>query len=363
MNIASMISRYNRYQKRKSVISSDDSLISASDLSKEWGLSYIATCEEIKRLRIPLAFNIANEKFYDRETCNKKMPFLSECKIIKPEKKEAESMDKKEELQKWLDDDRYVQRKELAIMWNVGGDGVRSFLRGRKIKKVKTLSTRQGIYAFYDKQQCVNARAAYNAKIQELQNWSNNTKFIQIQELALKWGITVAGVSSFLHIKNIRSIKRINIGFGGNYAFYDRAECERARPFINQPEKEVEKVEKDQKIESTQLGGIFCGDIAIGKFAIASSASDVLILKKVAGDIICPVLSVSTPDKNYDYIKKIIGKNICLVMIEDSEPDHKSVMYWLDLPGASPWIIPIKYGKNITEAHKNGVIIREFIEA
>ena len=50
-------------------------------------------------------------------------------------------------------------------------------------------------------------------------------------------------------------------------------------------------------------------------------------------------------------------------MVEDIDPDHKSVMYWLDLPGASPWIIPAKYGKNITEAHKNGVIIREFIEA
>ena len=65
-------------------------------------------------------------------------------------------------------------------------------------------------------------------------------------------------------------------------------------------------MEKDQKIESTQLGGIFCGDIARDR-QIRHSKQRLrrANLKKVAGDIICPVLSVSTPDKNYDYIKKL----------------------------------------------------------
>ena len=153
-------------------------------------------------------------------------------------------MDKQEELQKWLNDDRYVQRKELETMWNVGRAGVNDFLKYRKIKNVKILRTGQGVYVFYDKQQCVNARAIYNAKLQELQNWLNDTKFIPTQELVLKWGITVSAVSSFLYIRNIKTIKKIIAGGGRNYAFYDRAECERARPFINQPEKEVEKVEQ-----------------------------------------------------------------------------------------------------------------------
>lgn len=152
-------------------------------------------------------------------------------------------MNKNEELQKWLNDDRYVQAKELEIMWNVGRGGVGDFLRSRKIKNVKVFCHSQGSSAFYDKQQCVNARAIYNAKIQELQNWLNDTKFIQKQELALKWGFTVNTVSSFLYNRNIKSIKKIHNGGAGGYAFYDRAECERARPFINQPKKEVEKVE------------------------------------------------------------------------------------------------------------------------
>jgi hypothetical protein len=273
-------------------------------------------------------------------------------------------VNKKEELQKWLNDDRYVQRKELEIMWNLSRCGVSSFLEDFKVKPLKTFYMgSKGTFAFYDRQKCENARLSASNRLPMIIDIDNKNVLVSALQLKSLWNVSRSRVGSILFEFGIKPVKRFYTNSKKIACLYDRAECERARPFINQPKKEVKKVEKDQKIESTQLGGIFCGDIAIGKFAIASSASDVLILKKVAGDIICPVLSASTPDKNYDYIKKIIGKNICLVMIEDSEPDHKSVMYWLDLPGASPWIIPIKYGKNITEAHKNGVIIRELIEA
>jgi hypothetical protein len=156
-------------------------------------------------------------------------------------------MDKNEELQKWLNDDRYVQIKELEIMWSIGRCGANSFLRRCKIKPVKILHTRQGLYAFYDKQQCINARTIHDARLQELLKCLNDTNLIQTKELDLNWGLAIGGAACLLSRKNIKPIKKINAGRANEGVFYDRAECERARPFINQPEpKEVEKVEEKQ---------------------------------------------------------------------------------------------------------------------
>lgn len=167
-------------------------------------------------------------------------------------------MNKNEELQKCLNNDRYVQRKELETMWNMGKSDVNGFLSYRKIRPVKMFNTGQGRRAFYDKKQCINARSIYDAQLQELQNCLNDTKLIQAQELALKWGVTTFAASSFLHIRNIKPIKKINAGRGSNSAFYDRAECERARPFINQPEKKVEKVENIGELATATKYQILC---------------------------------------------------------------------------------------------------------
>ena len=78
-------------------------------------------------------------------------------------------MDKNEELQKWLNDDKYVQSKELETMWNMGRSGVTDFLKSRNIKPIKVFFVQRRNSVFYDKQQCINARAIYDAKKQELQ--------------------------------------------------------------------------------------------------------------------------------------------------------------------------------------------------
>jgi predicted transcriptional regulator len=153
-------------------------------------------------------------------------------------------MDKNEELQKWLNDDRYVRAKDLKALWNVNQNIVYLFLSKHKIRPVKKFNIGNGGYAFYDKQQCIDARSMLVAKEQEVKQLLADNRFVTIKDLAMLWGVSNNTASVFIHAKKMQPIKRIHGGGRGISSFYDRAECERARPFINQPEqKEVEKVE------------------------------------------------------------------------------------------------------------------------
>jgi hypothetical protein len=152
-------------------------------------------------------------------------------------------MDKNEELQKWLNDDRYIRPGELAKLWGIGHGTISQFLQRRNIFSVKTISYgRRGHYVFYNKAECLSVRPKTNPIIMHGLKYSNANIYLRISDLALMWGISEDGVRSFIRRSDIRPIK-----FRYNKIIYDRAECERARPFINQPEqKEVEKVEEKQ---------------------------------------------------------------------------------------------------------------------
>jgi hypothetical protein len=215
---------------------------------------------------------------------------------------------------------------------------------------------RGNFISLFKKDETVSAILAYkNEQKQLLEKCLADKTLVTTTQLAEMWNTNKKGIYNKIYKLKIKPHVKVKLENGNIWHFYKKSDCIESQ--------EVEKVKEKQNIKNTQSDGIFCGDIALGKFAIVSNASDARIVSRLAGDIVCPVLSVETPDKNYEYIKKIIGKDVCLVMIEDNDPDHKSVMYWLDLPGASPWLIPTKYGKNITEALDNGVIIREFITA
>ncbi len=156
-------------------------------------------------------------------------------------------MDKNEEFQKWLRNDMYIQRKELEILWNIGKVRVGSFLNRNKIKPLKSFHVgKQGNFFFYDRRKCENARLCMQQKRAELDNCKTNKMLVTLLELAQLWTISLNAASSSVCRYGIKPTKKLKIGEGYSArSFYDRAECERARPFINQPKtkKEVEKVE------------------------------------------------------------------------------------------------------------------------
>lgn len=155
-------------------------------------------------------------------------------------------MDKNEELQKWLNDDRYVHLSKLATMWNLSNSGTLCFLRRRNIVSLKVFHCgHRGRYAFYDLKKCESAREAMHQEISYANDYENNQILVAPHELAILWGFTRSSAASFLNRRNIKPVKKFEFGGRrGTASFYNRAECERARPFINQPEqKEVEQVE------------------------------------------------------------------------------------------------------------------------
>lgn len=153
---------------------------------------------------------------------------------------------KEKELQKWLDDDRYVQAKELAELWGVTPCAARNRLRQHSIKPAKNfrLGPLVGVYFFYNRAECERILPFDGGaeKAKELQVWINDDKCVQRKELCELWGLSYKSLNRFLCNKGIKPVKRGYLGKRGLVAFYDRAECERARPFINQSEqKMVEK--------------------------------------------------------------------------------------------------------------------------
>lgn len=158
-------------------------------------------------------------------------------------------MDKNEELQKWLNDERHVQTKELAKLWSMNIYSVNNVLRSHKIFPVKKFyipST--GKFFFYDRKKCERARFLMQQEKSDWNEHQNNKNLITINELADLWDVTYPSAFSILRRLKIMPVKIFKFASWLNVrSFYDRAECERARPFINQPEKkEVEKVEEKQ---------------------------------------------------------------------------------------------------------------------
>jgi hypothetical protein len=157
-------------------------------------------------------------------------------------------MDKNEELQKWLNDDRYIRPKELAVKWNKNIASVFRLLRRQGVETVKKMRVGRIEYSFYGRVECEQANSIYNHKKNKLKELKKNKSLIQPADLSILWGKSRQMTNYFLRKENIKPIAHGAIGYGkGFFSFYDRAECERARPFINQPEqKEVEKVEEKQ---------------------------------------------------------------------------------------------------------------------
>jgi hypothetical protein len=154
-------------------------------------------------------------------------------------------MDKNEELQKWLNDDRYVTAKRLSMMFGLSSSGIWFFLSRHKIKPVKkfALGYSKGSQRFYSLETCLLARHE-----ESVDGIADNVLLVRPVELRQLWNVSKETCNSFLRSRGLKPIKRVKVK-NIHQAFYDRAECEHARPFINQSEqKEVEQVENIEEL-------------------------------------------------------------------------------------------------------------------
>lgn len=90
-------------------------------------------------------------------------------------------------------------------------------------------------------------------KQKELEKWLNDKSAIQRKELDWLWGCIKSNTKRILQDFQIKPLFLLRGNYSGmgcvNYAFYSRAECEAARPFI----KEVKNEMEEQKLINTPL--------------------------------------------------------------------------------------------------------------
>lgn len=167
-------------------------------------------------------------------------------------------MDKNEELQKWLNDDRYVEKKELLKLWHISETGFYNTLREKKIKPAKKINMgRIGCYVFFNKKECEDARP-FKSNKKELQDWINSDVYVQTKELASIWGISMHSASRFLRTKNIYPVKRFSFGMtGGKYCFYNRAECISARSSLYENEELIKLINDNSCVQTHKLSEIW----------------------------------------------------------------------------------------------------------
>jgi DNA primase len=117
-------------------------------------------------------------------------------------------------------------------------------------------------------------------------------------------------------------------------------------------------------LSGSEIGAAFYGDRSLQAFAVVESELDAILLYQLAPDLVCPLSSGSAAIRPDAAALELIGGHMCLLMLDNDDAGVKAVVnIWLDLPGAKSWIIPPKYGKDVTEAFKNGVDVRQIVEA
>lgn len=142
-------------------------------------------------------------------------------------------MDKNEELQKWLNDDRYVQKSQLMDFWGVKFEGVNKIFRVHQIKRIHRIFIGGKHYTFFSKLECQQARP-FTFKIDQLKRINrciSNVNLISNKELAKKWNTSVIKTGVMCARAKIQIVEKFNLGDKiGIVVFYNKAECEKIIP-------------------------------------------------------------------------------------------------------------------------------------
>ena len=236
---------YKAATRRKEKIQGNQELISESELSSKWGISVHGVRLETQRLKIKIREKAGKEYYYLRHECNSKMPFLRGDNIEKrPAHNSSDIMTKKmtlEErkalLERCLKDPNLVQRKELMSIWGCSYVKVNTILSAMKIRsKYRIADELNKPHSFYLLSECQKSFFKYKDN-SEYENAINDKSLITTMELSRLWGTTQQSAVNILAAKRIKSIKKISDKSRKHrdiLSFYSRAECEAARPFINE---------------------------------------------------------------------------------------------------------------------------------
>lgn len=218
---------YKECIKRKSKIQSDLTLISESELAIEWGVLAPVVREEIKRLKIRLQKQAGEERFYSRQECNSKLPFLNKTHAEEEPSTVPDGLITRDDMLKRL---KMSEGQFSAFIFRYGIYAIKTqYIYGKKV-------------SFFKIDQCDRAMQKELHRHKSRVDAISDKNLVTVKQLAAEWNEPVNRIYPFLRKNNICAKKTITSK--NNVKFYSREECERARQFINQQKKEVGKVEQ-----------------------------------------------------------------------------------------------------------------------
>jgi len=99
-------------------------------------------------------------------------------------------------------------------------------------------------------------------------------------------------------------------------------------------------------------------------FIVVESELDAILIEQEAGDIITAVSTGSAANKpNHDAdVKTLSSARVVLVSLDGDEAGSKAAVRAWKFKTARLWLLPDEYGKDHTEAKKNGLPLRDWIE-
>lgn len=131
-----------------------------------------------------------------------------------------EESEKQKELEKWLNDDRYVQAKELRDIWNLSQSATSARLRKHKINPVMRISRgTRGFCVLYSRLQCIGILTHAD----KIANMEKNVKLISSKKLCEICTTNKLKTLQILYIKQVKNKYLLPIECRkGTIAFYDR---------------------------------------------------------------------------------------------------------------------------------------------
>lgn len=156
--------------------------------------------------------------------------------------------DKNEELQDYLNDNRYIQLKDIMVLYSCSQWVAWSIFRKNNIKPIKTLylGSPNGLRVFYDKIECDKAFAAKEKQRLDWLLLQKENKLIDIKELAKIFERSVNAMRVYLIKRDIRPVKSQK-GVGRTRVLYDKNQCLSLIDAIKSKEEKLQQMLTDER--------------------------------------------------------------------------------------------------------------------
>ena len=219
--------------------------ISVKQISILWGIHPYAVNKHLRECNMICEKGLAVKENIYHQSALAMRPNPDECRelqifaIIIKKNKEKSSKTQKQNRERLaliakdsLDDSAGITINDLAEIWGITKGGVRYALRSRGIECIRIANNGDRVY----ENKTANIRAWSSDKDkerQEILKHERDENLVTIPSLMAAWNLSKSFVFRALGkhgIKEKFKIERLN---GKVILFYDKAECEKAMPFIN----------------------------------------------------------------------------------------------------------------------------------